>query len=66
MNDYQKKTLKIVLGVIFLIASLALVIVGHRIGTNAAGLGLGGLAMEFGGLAGILILLGIYNHGFNK
>lgn len=66
MNEYQKKTLRIILGALALIGCLVLVVAGHTVGTTSAGLGLGGLAMQLGGLGGILALLGIYNHGFNK
>lgn len=66
MNEYMKKTLTVILGVVALFACLWLVVHGHSVGFAAGGLGLGGLAFELAGLAGILVLLGIYNHGYTK
>lgn len=66
MNEYWLKYLKVAVAVVVVVACLVLVIVGHRCGTDAGGLGLQGLFMEFGGLAGLLALLGVYNHNYTK
>lgn len=64
MNEYTKKTLTLVLAAIALIACLWLVVRGHSVGFASGGLGIGGLLFELGGLAGILVLLGLYNHSY--
>ena len=50
------------LAALVLIGCLCLVVAGHRMGSTASGLGAGGLVMELVGLAGVLTLLGLYNH----
>lgn len=61
MNEYLKKKLQIVLGIIVLVVCVALVIVGQR-NTGAWS----GLATQILGLAGILVLLFLYNKQYSK
>ena len=63
MNEYTKGKVKVLVGVLVLLVCLALVLAGHAIG-NFGDLvtGLKGLAVQLAGLAGILALLGVYNH----
>lgn len=64
MNEYTRKTLTKLVAAAALIACLWLVVHGHSVGFSSGGLGLGGLAFELAGLAGILVLLGLYNHSY--
>ena len=64
MNAYTRKTLTKLVAAAALIACLWLVVHGHSVGVSSGGLGLGGLAFELAGLAGILVLLGLYNHSY--
>lgn len=61
MNEYLKKKLQIVLGIIVLVVCVALVVVGQR-NTGAWS----GLATQILGLAGILVLLFLYNKQYSK
>ena len=61
MNEYLKKKLQIVLGIIVLVVCVALVIVGQR-NTGAWS----GLATQILGLGGILVLLFLYNKQYSK
>lgn len=63
MNEYTKGKVKILAGVLALLVCLGLVVAGHSIGNfGDLATGLKGLAVELAGLAGILVLLGVYNH----
>lgn len=65
MNEYTKKKVKIIVGLAALLACLVLVVVGHNVGsTGGLSTGFAGLGIELLGLAGVLVLLGIYNHGY--
>ena len=61
MDEYLKKKLHIVPGIVVLIVCVALVIVGQR-NTGAWS----GLATQMVGLAGILALLFVYNKQYNQ
>lgn len=58
MNEQIKKIIVGILIAIVFAACIALVIIGQR------NVGLGGLGMEFVGLAGLLFLLWLYNRQF--
>lgn len=58
--DDQKGIFKIACGFLFFLLCLALVIVGQR------NVGYSWLGLQMLGLAGILLLLSVYNHNFNK
>ena len=62
MNEYTKKKVKIVAGLLALAVCIALVVIGHNLGASG-GLSTG-LAVELLGLGGVLALLGVYNHGY--
>ncbi|WP_367925030.1 hypothetical protein [uncultured Ruthenibacterium sp.] len=65
MNEYTRKKVKIAIGLLAFAACLLLVIVGHNFGsTGGLSSGIGGLVIELVGLAGVLVLLGIYNKGY--
>ncbi|HJA24665.1 MAG TPA: hypothetical protein H9795_01230 [Candidatus Fournierella merdigallinarum] len=65
MSEYTKKIVKIVVGIIALAVCLALVVIGHSIGSSGGlSTGIAGLGVELLGLAGVLVLLGVYNHGY--
>lgn len=67
MNEYTKKTLKVILAVIAALACLVLVIVGHSMGfMSDFTQGVIGLCVELVGLAGILVLLYLYNRSYKK
>ena len=62
MNEYTKKKVKIVAGLLALAVCIALVVnLGASGGLST---GLTGLAVELLGLGGVLALLGVYNHGY--
>lgn len=58
MNEQIKKMIVGILVAIVFVVCIALVIVGQR------HIGLGGLGMELLGLAGLLVLLWLYNRRF--
>ena len=62
MNEYTKKKVKIVAGLLALAVCIALVVIGHNLGASG-GLSTG-LTVELLGLGGVLALLGVYNHGY--
>ncbi len=65
MNEYTKKKVKIIVGILALAVCLALVVIGHSVGaTGTWATGMKGLGIELLGLVGVLALLGIYNHGY--
>lgn len=67
MNEYTKKTLKTVLAVIAVLVCLALVVIGHSMGfMSDFTQGVIGLFVELAGLAGILVLLYLYNRSYKK
>ena len=67
MNEYTKKTVKLILAGIAALVFLALVIAclsrGYRADTRQGTLGLG---IQLVGLAGILVLLYLYNKPYTK
>lgn len=67
MDEYKKKTLKIILGIITLFVCLGLVIFGHSMGfMSSFEQGMLGLGVQLLGLAGILGLLYLYNKPYTK
>lgn len=65
MNEYTKKTIRNILALIAALACLALVIIGHSMGFMAdMSQGLMGLGVQLVGLAGILVLLYLYNRRY--
>lgn len=67
MNEYTKKTVKLILAGILVLACLALVIAGHSMGfMSDASQGLIGLGLQLLGLAGILVMLYLYNKSYKK
>lgn len=58
MNEYTKKTLIAILAFAAVIVCIALVVVGQR------NVGWNGLLLELGGLAGLIILLWLYNRKY--
>ena len=58
MNEYTKKLLVGILVVIIFVVCVALVIIGHR------NVGLSGLGTQMIGLAGLIILLWLYNRQY--
>lgn len=58
MNEQLKKIIIGILIAVIFVACIVLVVMGQR------KIGLGGLGMEFLGLAGLLFLLWLYNHQF--
>lgn len=58
MNDYNKKILVGILVAIFFVVCIALVIIGQR------NIGWNGLLMELAGLAGLILLLWLYNRQY--
>ena len=67
MNEYTKKKVKVILAVIAALVCVALVIIGHSMGFMAGMTqGLIGLGVQLIGLAGILVLLYLYNKPYTK
>ena len=67
MKEYTKKKLVSAAGVVWLRICVGLVIAGHTIGTfGTLSQGLAGLGVELLGLAGILVLLYLYNKPYTK
>lgn len=67
MNEYTKKTVKLILAGIAALVCLVLVIAGHSMGFMAdIQQGLMGLGVQMVGLAGILVLLYLYNKPYTK
>lgn len=58
MNEYTKKLLVGILVAIVFVVCVALVIIGHR------NVGLSGLGTQMIGLAGLIILLWLYNRQY--
>lgn len=58
MNDYVKGFLKKIAGLLAVIASLAFIIIGYGSASYS------GLGMMIAGLAGVLLVLYIYNKPF--
>ena len=64
MNEYTKGKLKVLAGLIALAVCIGLVVAGHSVGNfGDLATGLKGLGLELLGLAGILALMAVYNHG---
>lgn len=67
MNEYAKKKLTVAVGVVVLLVCIGLVIFGHNYGFSGdLSKGIGGLGIELLGLAGILVLMYLYNKPFTK
>ncbi len=67
MNEYAKKKLRVVVGLVAVLVCIGLVIFGHNYGFSGdLSKGIGGLGIELLGLAGILVLLYLYNKPFTK
>lgn len=65
MNEYTRKKMKIAVGLVALVLCLVLVVFGHNFGSSGTlSTGIAGLGIELVGLAGVLVLLGIYNKGY--
>lgn len=65
MNEYTKKIIRNILAALAALACLALVITGHSMGFMAdMSQGLMGLGVKLVGLAGILVLLYLYNRRY--
>ena len=60
MNDYLKKSIEIIIGLLLVIAFLAMIIIGQK---KVTGLSLGLMLL---GLAGLVILLYLYNRKYAK
>lgn len=58
MNEYTKKLLVGILVAIVFVVCVAMVIVGHR------NIGLAGLGVQMLGLAGLIVLLWLYNRQY--
>lgn len=58
MNEYTKKLLVGILVAIVFVVCVAMVIVGHR------NIGLAGLGVQLLGLAGLIVLLWLYNRQY--
>ena len=67
MDEYTKKKVKVILAVIAALVCVALVIIGQSMGFMAGMTqGLIGLGVQLIGLAGILVLLYLYNKPYTK
>ena len=67
MDEYKKKTLKTVIWLVLLFACIGLVIAGHSMGfMGDLQQSIISLLVELLGLAGILVLLYLYNKPFTK
>ncbi|MBM6915976.1 hypothetical protein H6B33_11265 [Gemmiger formicilis] len=67
MDEYKKKTLKTVIRLVLLFACIGLVIAGHSMGfMGDLRQSITSLLVELLGLAGILVLLYLYNKPFTK
>lgn len=67
MNEYAKKKLTVAAGIVAVLVCIGLVIFGHNYGFSGdLSKGIGGLGIEILGLAGILVLLYLYNKPFTK
>lgn len=58
MNEYTKKLLVGILVAIVFVVCVAMVIIGHR------NIGLAGLGVQMSGLAGLIVLLWLYNRQY--
>ena len=58
MNEYTKKLLVGILVAIVFVVCVAMVIVGHR------NIGIAGLGVQMLGLAGLIVLLWLYNRQY--
>ena len=67
MDEYKKKTLKTVIRLVLLFACIGLVIAGHSMGfMGDLRQSIISLLVELLGLAGILVLLYLYNKPYTK
>ena len=65
MNEYTQRVIKIVAGIVGVLACLGLIIWGHGIGAFGNLIqGLLGLGLELLGLAGLIALLWLYNRQY--
>ena len=67
MNEYTLKKVKVALGILAALVCIALVIIGHSMGfMSDMTQGIIGLGVKLLGLAGILVLLYLYNKPYTK
>ena len=67
MNEYTLKKVKVALGILAALVCIALVISGHSRGCMSdMTQGIIGLGVQLLGLAGILVLLYLYNKPYTK
>lgn len=67
MNEYTRKKVKVALGILAALVCIALVIIGHSMGfMSDMTQGIIGLGVQLLGLAGILVLLYLYNKPYTK
>lgn len=67
MNEYKRKTLKVILAIIAVLVCIGLIIAGHSMGfMSSMAQGIAGLGVQLLGLAGILVLLYLYNKPYAK
>ena len=67
MNEYTLKKVKVALGILAALVCIALVIIGHSMGfMSDMTKGIIGLGVQLLGLAGILVLLYLYNKPYTK
>ncbi|HIX13594.1 MAG TPA: hypothetical protein H9985_08315 [Candidatus Anaerofilum faecale] len=67
MNEYTLKKVKVALGILAALVCIALVIIGHSMGfMSDMTQGIIGLGVQLLGLAGILVLLYLYNKPYTK
>ena len=67
MNEYTLKKVKVALGILAALVCIALVIIGHSMGfMSDMTQGIIGLGVQLLGLAGILVLLFLYNKPYTK
>ena len=67
MNDYKPKHINAISAIVAALVCLGLVIAGHTMGFMASMTqGLVGLGIQLLGLAGILVLLYLYNKPYTK
>ena len=67
MNEYTLKKVKVALGILAAQVCIALVIIGHSMGfMSDMTQGIIGLGVQLLGLAGILVLLYLYNKPYTK
>lgn len=68
MDEYTREKIKAVVNLAVLVVCVVLVILGHGMGADYGSLkwGIAGLGVQLVGLAGILVLLYLYNKSHRK